>query len=367
MMNGRKIFNYIKNSIGTTTKRKLVAFYVDDWGSVRTRDKKAVEYLGNKGIDVDKSRFTRFDTLASESDLCALFNVLQSVKDKNGNHACFTAVMNPCNPNFEAIRNNHFTEFISEPFTDTLQKYGYTNVFDLWKEGFAGKIFYPMFHGTEHVSRSQLMKALRMDHKPDVWAFECDSVGVPGSLNGIMQPCYIESADDNEALIETLLQGLDSFEELFGFPARQFKAGGDVISPAIFLTLKIFGVRYMDEPLYMNRSLGDAKTKRCFAYTGKTNHAGQKSMVRNCVFEPVANLQFDAFSNCLQMIDAAFTMKKPAIISSHRVNYVGAIDEKNRDAGLARLTLLLKEIVRRYPEVEFVNADQLAEIIFEKK
>ena len=366
MISKRKIINLIKNAFGATTNRKLVAFLVDDWGSVRTRDKKAVEYLKSKQIDIDKSRFSRFDSLASESDLCALFDTLQSVKDKNGNYACFTAVMNPCNPNFEAIRNNHFTEFVSEPFTDTLHKYGYTNVFDLWQEGIAEKIFYPVFHGTEHVSRSQLMKSLQTNHPPDRWAFECDTVGVPGSLNGIMQPCYVKSANDNEAIIEVLLHGLDVFEELFGFPTRYFKAGDDVISPAIYPTLKDFGVKYMDEPIYMNRYLGDGKTKRCFAFTGKTNHAGQRLLVRNCMFEPTVNLHVDAFSHCLQMINAAFTMKKPAIISSHRVNYVGAIDEKNREDGLARLTLLLKEMVKRYPEVEFVNACQLGEIVMNK-
>ena len=367
MLNRRKIISFLKNSVGVTTNRRIVAFYVDDWGSVRTRDKMAVEYLKSKGVDMDKSRFARYDTLASDIDLYALFETLQSVKDRNGNNACFTAVMTPCNPDFEAIRNNRFSEFVSEPFTDTLSKYGYCNVLDLWKQGIGENIFYPIFHGTEHVSRSQLMKALSVRNKPDVWAFECDSVGVPGSINGIMQPYYIENSKDNEALAKNIYDGLEAFEKIFGFRARQFKAGGDIISPELYPVLKECGIEYLDETFYMNRYIGDGKYKRCFSYTGKVNNAGQKLIVRNCIFEPTDNSTTDALSKCLQMIDIAFKMKKPAIISSHRVNYVGEIDEKNRKAGLTELSRLLKEIVKRYPDVEFVNSDQLDKLIFSGK
>jgi len=366
MVNKLKIIGFLKNVIGAKTHHKLVAFYVDDWGSVRTRDKKAVEYLKNKGVDVDKNRFSRYDSLASATDLCALFDTLQSVKDKNGKNACFTAVMNPCNPNFEAIRNNGFTRFVSEPFTETLHKYGYSDVFKLWKEGITLQIFYPMFHGTEHVSRSQLMRALQIDNKPDVWAFECDSVGTYGSLQGVMLPYYIENAKDNEALARSIRDGLDTFKLLFGFSARQFRAGGDVISPALYPVLKAFGIEYMDETMYAKRYIGDGKYKKCYSYMGKINQTGQKLLVRNCVFEPTNPLSKDPVGHCLMMIDSAFRCHKPAIISSHRVEFVGSIDEKKRSVGLSQLAILLKEIVKRYPTVEFVNADRLGELLFNK-
>jgi len=363
----RKIVSFVKNSIGVTTNRKLVAFYVDDWGSVRTRDNRAVEYLKSKGIDVDSNRFSRYDSLASEMDLCALFETLRSVKDKNGNNACFTAVMNPCNPNFEAIKHNRFSAFVSEPFTETLNKYGYHKVFDLWKQGMYENIFYPMFHGTEHVSRAQFLHALQMGNMPDIWAFECESVGVPGSLNGVMQPYYIESAKENEALAENIRSGLNEFEMIFGFRSQQFRAGGDNISPELYPILKAFGITYMDETAYINRYLGDGKYKRYFAYTGKINKIGQKLIVRNCVFETANTLTYNSIMNCLLMIDIAFRCHKPAIISSHRVDYVGSISENNRKQGLSKLSQLLHEIVKRYPDVEFVNADQLADIIYHKR
>ena len=363
MFNRRKTISYIKNSFGVKINRKLVAFYVDDWGSVRTRDTKALDYLRKKGVAVDAARFSRYDTLASEQDLLELFAVLRSVKDCNGNNACFTAVMNPCNPNFEAMKKTGYTEFISEPFTETLKKYGYHDVINLWKEGFGENIFYPIFHGTEHVSRSQLLAALQSGNLPDVWAFEYDSVGVPGSLKNIMTPYWMNSADEKDVLAENIKQGLDAFERIFGFRANQFRAGGDVISPELYPVLRDNGIKYMDDTLFVKRHLGNGRYQTMINFSGVKNRFGQKNIIRNCVFEPASNGISDAVGNCMLMIDVAFRCHKPAVISSHRVNYVGALDANNRKQGLLRLSELLKEIVKRYPDVEFVNADRLGDIL----
>ncbi|MDL2264897.1 hypothetical protein LJC57_05730 [Parabacteroides sp. OttesenSCG-928-G07] len=362
---------YLKNLIGKSTKRKLVVFYVDDWGSVRTKDCYAIDYLKKKGIEIDKSRFCKYDTLANEKDLETLYGTLSSTKDSKGNSACFTAVMNPCNPDFESIKTNGYTAFVSEPFTKTLQKYGkgYEHAFELWKEGISKNIFYPMFHGTEHVSRKKLMDALQEQYLPTLWAFECESVGIPTtngySVKNIMQPYCIEKSEENKELARNIEWGLNQFELIFGFRSRQFKAGGDIISPELYPTLAENGIEYMDEALYIKRHLGDERYKFFINYTGKRNSLGQKILVRNAVFEPTNDLNFDSVGHCLKLIDAAFKCKKPALISSHRVNFVGGLDENNRKEGLSRLSLLLKAIVKQWPDVEFVNADQAGDIIYE--
>lgn len=56
-------------------------------------------------------------------------------------------------------------------------------------------------------------------------------------------------------------------------------------------------------------------------------------------------------------------MGKPAIICSHRVNYVGFIDEHNRDRSLKMLGRLLGKILLKWPEVEFMTSNNLADII----
>ena len=61
----------------------------------------------------------------------------------------------------------------------------------------------------------------------------------------------------------------------------------------------------------------------------------------------------------LKEIQTAFFWQKPAIISTHRINYVGGIDLAHRDRNLKALDLLLKNILKKWPEVEFLSSDQL--------
>ena len=80
---------------------------------------------------------------------------------------------------------------------------------------------------------------------------------------------------------------------------------------------------------------------------------------RNCKFEPAKNHNIDWVDQCLSEIKIAFRWGKPVVIDSHRVNYIGSISPENRDYSLKELKCLLKEIVKRWPEVEFVNSEQL--------
>jgi hypothetical protein len=63
----------------------------------------------------------------------------------------------------------------------------------------------------------------------------------------------------------------------------------------------------------------------------------------------------------MKQIETAFRWNKPAIISSHRVNYCGHIDPNNREIGLSALKNLLDQIVNKWPDVEFMAADELLE------
>ena len=56
-------------------------------------------------------------------------------------------------------------------------------------------------------------------------------------------------------------------------------------------------------------------------------------------------------------------MGKPAVIGMHRVNYVGGIDEANRDFGLSQLRMLFSKILLAWPDVEFMSTEQLGDLI----
>jgi hypothetical protein len=49
------------------------------------------------------------------------------------------------------------------------------------------------------------------------------------------------------------------------------------------------------------------------------------------------------------------------------VNYCGHIEPQNRKDGLVALGQLIKGIVKRWPDVEFMTSDELADLIAQKK
>ncbi|MEX0450068.1 hypothetical protein V6X63_09950 [Spiribacter sp. 221] len=78
---------------------------------------------------------------------------------------------------------------------------------------------------------------------------------------------------------------------------------------------------------------------------------------------PTSGTKSDPVGHALAQIDTAFRWRKPAIISSHRVNYAGHIDSKNRERGLAGLAELLQGIVKRWSDVRFITAHTLLQLI----
>lgn len=364
----------LKNLPGTKTKRKLVVIYVDDYGSIRVRDKEAYRNLLKAGLAVDKTRYG-YDTLCTAEDLQMLFDVLTSVKDQHGHHAVFTPFANIANPDFEKIKASGFRQYYREPFTATMERMGkaYEGAFDLWKQGIAVGIFCPEYHGTEHISVWKFMKALQEGHRSTMLSFENGSVCAPFFKDepAIDHPTAvfdIVKASDNEALKEDVRVGLNMFEELLGYRAVQFTPGASIYSPLLHGALAENGIKSIHVERYKAYPLGDGKFVKSFLYTGKKNKMGQRYIVRNCVFEPFldnGSHNTHAVAICLQNIEAAFRMHSPALISTHRVNFAGAIESRHRDESLTMLNELLHAIVRRWPDVEFVSGADMDRSLFE--
>ena len=86
-------------------------------------------------------------------------------------------------------------------------------------------------------------------------------------------------------------------------------------------------------------------------------------LIRNAFFEPYQKNSIDWISDCLSRIAIAFLWNKPAIISTHRINYIGVLDKNHRDNNIRQLSILLKSIVKKWPDVEFMSSDQLGDLM----
>lgn len=56
----------------------------------------------------------------------------------------------------------------------------------------------------------------------------------------------------------------------------------------------------------------------------------------------------------------------PAVISSHRTNYIGGLDPKNRMESLKQLDELLGTILKQWPEERFITTTQLGQVLSRK-
>jgi hypothetical protein len=293
--------------------------------------------------------------------------VLKSVKDKNGTSAKMTSVSLVANPDFEKIKANNFQNYFYEPFTKTLERYGKLDAFALWQKGIKDNIFVPEFHGREHLNVQVWLRALKQGDeealvafKQEVWAYDRKK-GM-----GFQAAFDLELAKDIEQQKQIIKEGLELFKKLHGYQANFFVPPNGPINNHLEKTAAENGIKYMSTPKIQQEVLGEGRTKRHIRYLGKKNKNNQLYITRNAFFEPSGSGK-DEVTICLKQIETAFKYKKPAIISSHRVNFIGGLYEDNRTNSLDHFSKLLKTIVKTWPEVEFMTSSQLGELIQSKK
>ncbi len=105
-----KMYNYLsKNYInirGWKTKRKFVVIESDDWGSIRMASKEVYNLLLSKSVPVNKSYFTKYDSLETNEDLFELQDVLSKFKDINNRNPIITFNCVVANPDFDNFIKN---------------------------------------------------------------------------------------------------------------------------------------------------------------------------------------------------------------------------------------------------------------------
>jgi len=357
---------------GWQTNRKIVVIESDDWGSIRMPSKQIYDILLKKGIRVDKCPYNSFDSLESESDLTAFYEVLTSLRDKNGQHPVVTANSVVANPNFKKIENSEFQEFHFETIIETHKRYpNHSKSLQLVQEGIKNKIFHPQFHGREHFNVSRWMSALQLQLPETHFAFKHQLFGLSTNITTEKRKSYLAALDfdsdsDRIEKQKILKSGLAIFESVFGYKSESFIAPNYIWGNDLLPILRDSGVKYIQGVRSQSHPDFHAKKNLSIRHTlGERNHFGQIYLIRNCIFEPTIFPQIDAAYSCLRDIQLAFSWKKPAIISTHRLNFIGGIDEMNRTKNLRSLYLLLSGIVKTWPNTEFMTSNQLGNLIFE--
>ncbi len=363
----------VSNIPGWRTKRHIVVIESDDWGSVRMSSKEAFERMLKLGMPVDRSHYNMYDSLECNDDMEQMLETLTKFKDSTGRHPVITGVNVVANPDFEKIKENNFTEYVFEPYTETCKKYlNHDRVYDLWKEGIDKRLMVPIFHGREHLNAQFWMRALQAQNKSTLIGFENGVTGMPG-IKGEKLPDFqaafqIETTNDLIYQKEVLKTGLNLFEELYGYKSRYFVPTNGPFNNTLEEDLNELGVKYINTGKKQKEPLGDGQYRINTRFIGDKNQYGQVYITRNCFFEPSSSgFEWPAntnwVDNCLKEMEIAFRWNKPAVISSHRVNYIGYLHPENREKSLKQLSELLSRMLKKWPDIEFMTSSELGDLI----
>jgi hypothetical protein len=200
-------------------------------------------------------------------------------------------------------------------------------------------------------------------------AFDLGIFGLSAHVTKLKRGSYLAAFDlgikginyDRKSIVK---EALSEFENIIGYKSMSFISPNYVWDQEIEDALYESGVLFIQSSFHQNISrYFDDQPKSIRHYTGKRNKNGQIYITRNVYFEPSENPNKDWVGLAMKQISTAFLWRKPAVISSHRVNFIGSIDESNRRNNLYSLEYLLTSIIKKWPDVEFMTTPELGSII----
>jgi hypothetical protein len=348
------------NLQGRRIEGRYLIIESDDWGAIRTPSAKALTAFSQHGINFDTNLY-RYDSLAAGEDLDFLFELLYKFKDRDGRPLKITANVIVANPDFPAIQKDEFNNYHYELFTETFQRYpAHQDNWEKWQEGQRLGFFQPQFHGREHLQVKRWLRALRQDTDHARYCFQYETTFSGRGDYSFMEAYDWDHPKDVIQHIEIIRDGLQQFRESFGFSTLSFIApcyNWDSRIEPMLAEEGIEVIQSLRNQLVPTGNFGDYRPVP--HYFGEKNASGLTYNIRNCFLEPSLLPSKDWVDSCLAQIQTAFRLSKPAVICSHRINYVGFISKANRDRGLKDLNQLIKEVLKRWPDVQFISTDEL--------
>lgn len=348
---------YINERRGWTTDRKIIVIESDDWGAIRMPNKKVYNRMLKNGVRVDKCNYCINDTIADKTDLEHLFQTLTSIKNANGQSPKITANTIVANPDFDKIKKDNYEIYHFETIEETFKRYPNRSL-KCWNEGVEYNVFKPQLHGREHVNIEKWLKALRGKSHHMLLAFENDMYGLSSSINN-ERISYLEALNISDEKIKAHINdAVNIFQNLFGYSSETFIAPNYCWNQRVEKSLKDNKILGIQGGMIQRDS-----NKSVYHYLGERNKLGQYYLTRNVLFEPTLHKRSNLVKEVFTQIEESFKRRKPAIICSHRLNFIGALNEKNRVDNLKLLSELMTLVLAKYPTVEFMFSDELFKLI----
>jgi hypothetical protein len=280
------------------------------------------------------------------------------------------------NPDFEAIRNSQYEQY---QYHDVRQTYfknqGGLETLEAIKEAYQLGTFMPQLHGREHLQVNHWLSALRQGDAETQLAFDAGVFGHPSAYakkTGVhfLSAFHISNWEELAFAGQSVQEASSLFRDTFGFTSKTFIAPRYIWPVELEPYFKQAGIESLQGTLMqLQPEIGKSTVKlnKRINWIGKRNYNGLNYLTRNVFFEPALSPTSDWESDALRRIETAFFWGKPAIISIHRLNFMGGLSEENRASNLKRLKSLIHDVLKMWPDVIFSSSNELQGIIFQHK
>lgn len=357
---------YLKSlALSKKINKQIIVIESDDWGSERIPSLEVRNALEKLGIDMYTNPHLTYDTLETVEDLEVLEELLDYFYEKFDKKVKITPNFITSNPDFNKIKEGKFQNYYFETFDKTyFKRDNNNNVINHINKLIAKDFFQPQFHGREHINANYWLEELKEGNQDFLNAFDLncyaiDSKKIKKNRKNLMGALEYDNEQQKAFIEDSIKIGHQIFEDVFGFKSTTFIAPRYVWNDDINSVFVNQGFTHL-QTVQVQKSFENSEYKNIYHYTGQKNKKHNiKYLVRNVYFEPAYG-KIDWVKSALDKIDLAFKFKIPAIISMHRINFVGGIDKNNRDESLKQFKLLIETIIKKYPEVEFLTSDELA-------
>tara|TARA_S200000501_G_scaffold367155_1_gene403076 strand:- start:4109 stop:5182 length:1074 start_codon:yes stop_codon:yes gene_type:complete len=330
--------------------KKYIVIQSDDWGMEQSKSIQGINYLRKKFGEENFTRWTT-DSLETIDDLSLLFELLMKYQSSFKNMPTITANFITHNINYNS---NSVLSFA--PLKDYLQKN--KKLAELYQVGMKNKILSAELHGYCHNDIKKLEDYFQTIEGQIL--FENGFFVGKSTLRGSLKKFRSEFANGNKWIENKFLKSIKEFYRFFKFPPSSIIPPHFIFENNFVGLIHNSGIKAIQATNWLTNSRNQSFKKPHFRRLENLIW-----LPRNARLDPHPDYNHNAYS-CLKNIERAFKNKSPAIIDFHRVNIAGRFNEKYRDRTLRELGIVFDNILKYWPEVEFISTKDLLEICLQK-
>lgn len=334
----------------------LVILQSDDWGRVGVRDREGYDYLRAKGLRLGERPYDLY-TLETAYDVDAVASILARHRDSSGRPACL--VMNACTANLDFARmgRENFAQVRLLPLAKGLPgKWSRPGLQEAYRDGIEKGVFFPAPHGITHCNpvaienalsedgeRARLLKLLWHADTPYIY-WRMPWVGYE-YLNPEKPRGGFLTIEQQRDLVK---QNCRYFSDLFGTMPISACAPGFRSNRDTHRAWSENGIRVVQN------GSGSGLRRPHF------DEFGLLHLYRAIDFEP-CHRELD-IEKYLEIAAACVSRGLPIIISMHSINFHSTLKDF-RSASVAALDQLLTALEAKYPELLYINDEDLYRIV----